>query len=68
VEVVAEQCPGVNVGFGFEGDLPYAGQKIFAVPVVIDNVSSFDAPDDDMMQGARCVQARLPWHTVQALF
>jgi hypothetical protein len=53
MEVIAEQGPGVNGGLRFEGDSSDAGQKIFAVPAMIDNASSFNAPHDDMMQGAR---------------
>jgi hypothetical protein len=62
VGVVAHQRPGIAGCLAPQQQIGQALQKILPIAVIQKNIGSLDAPDDQMVQGAGRIYARLPWH------
>jgi hypothetical protein len=62
VGVVAHQRPGIAGRLALQKQIRQALQKILPIAVIPKNIASVDAPEDQMVQGAGRIYARLPWH------
>jgi hypothetical protein len=62
VSVVGHQCPGVEAGLRVEDEVAEAIEKDVAIAIGTEDAAAFDGVDDELMQCARAVEARAPWH------
>ena len=55
--MVGNQHPGITCRLGLREQFCEAVEKIFAIPVVSEDVSTLYSPDHDVMQYSGCVES-----------
>ncbi len=64
VGVIGHQDPGVTEHVSLGNKRGESVDEVFVVFFVSEDFSSFDSPDDDMMENSRGIEAGLPWHVL----
>jgi hypothetical protein len=55
VKMIGNKCPGIATCFGFFQDTSESNQKIVSVGIVLEYLSSFNAPGNDVVEGSRSI-------------
>ena len=51
--MIVYQSPGINVGFGITGKGTHSVDKVFSIPIIIDNPTPLNPTDNNMVQRSR---------------
>lgn len=62
MNMIGNQRPGVAVGIGFDEKGRETIDKILTIRIVPEDIPTFDTANDNMLQKAGDVEARLAWH------
>jgi hypothetical protein len=60
--MIGHQRPGIDAGFGINGQFSQTLDKVFAIGDIVDNPALFDSSHNDVMQGTRGIQAGATRH------
>jgi hypothetical protein len=62
VDMIGQQSPGIAGGGGFDEQAAKAIQEMVSVLIILEDPGPFHPAKDDMVQGARCIEASLAGH------
>jgi hypothetical protein len=68
VKMIGQQGPGVNNKVTLLRELRQSMEEILPVDLVPENLPPLDPASHNVMENARSVQSRLPWHGRNLLF
>jgi len=60
--MVGEQGPSIARGVRFGQEAAQAMEEIVSIPILLEDPLPFNPPDDQMMQGRRCIKAGFAGH------
>jgi hypothetical protein len=60
--MIGQQGPRVDWGLRLFGKITQAGDKVLPILVVIYDPALFSPPEDNVVEGSRSIESRLPGH------